>query len=224
MNTPMQVVVLASGRGSNLQALIEAQQDGRLPIEIVGVLSDKPAAKALELAADSGIPSIVCNPREAADRLEYDRKLFAQIDSLKPELVVLAGFMRILDPRALAPWLGRIINIHPSLLPRHTGLHTHQRALDAGDATHGASVHFVTAELDGGPLIAQVSMDIQAGDTPQTLADRLLPLEHRLLVASAGIIASGRLGWSSGVVFLDGTALESPLQLQDDDSLTRQQT
>ncbi|MGB0134148.1 phosphoribosylglycinamide formyltransferase [Dokdonella sp.] len=221
MNKPIRVVVLASGRGSNLQALVSAQQDGRLPIRIVGVLSDKPAAKALELAADAGIAAIAVDPRQSASRLDYDRDLFAQVGALEPDLVVLAGFMRILDPLAIAPWLGRVINIHPSLLPRHTGLHTHRRALEAGDSEHGASVHFVTAELDGGPLIAQVRMEIREGDTPPDLADRLLPLEHRLLASSVGMIASGRVSWSSGVVCLDGSALGSPLQLQDDDSLVR---
>ncbi|MEZ5460581.1 phosphoribosylglycinamide formyltransferase [Dokdonella sp.] len=219
MKAPMRVVVLASGRGSNLQALIDAQRDGRLPIRIVGVLSDKPSARALELAAAAGIPAFVCDPREATDRLAYDRSLFARIEALEAELVVLAGFMRILDPRAFAPWLGRIINIHPSLLPLYPGLHTHRRALEAGETRHGASVHFVTADLDGGPVIAQVGIDILAGDTAQNLADRLLPLEHRLLVRSVGMIASGRLCWSSGVVCLDSRALNSPLVLEADDSL-----
>lgn len=224
MNTTMRVVVLASGRGSNLQALIAAERSGQLPIRIVGVFSDKPEAKALELAVGSGIPAIACNPREFANRIEYDRSLFAQIETLEPDLIVLAGFMRILDPLAFAPWLGRIINIHPSLLPSHPGLHTHRRALEAGDTTHGASVHFVTAELDGGPLVSQVTMDVHADDTAQNLADRLLPLEHRLLVASVGMIASGRLTWSSGVACMDGGPLESPLQLQADDSLARAST
>jgi phosphoribosylglycinamide formyltransferase-1 len=129
--------------------------------------------------------------------------------------------MRILDPHAFAPWLGRIINIHPSLLPRHAGLHTHRRALDAGDTSHGASVHFVTAELDGGPLIAQVSVDIREGDTANDLAGRLLPLEHRLLVASVQLIAAGRLRWRSGLACLDGLPLDAPLQLQADDSLAQ---
>lgn len=220
MKTPMRTVVLASGRGSNLQALIAAQQGGRLPIRIVGVLSDKPSARALELAAGAGIPATVCDPGEAADRLAYDRTLFARIEALDAELVVLAGFMRILDPRAFTPWLGRIINIHPSLLPLHPGLHTHRRALEAGETRHGASVHFVTAELDGGPVIAQVSMDIHPGDTAQSLAERLLPLEHRLLVRSVAVIASGRLRWTSGLACLDGVPLDSPLLLQDDDTLT----
>lgn len=219
MNTPMRVVVLASGRGSNLQALIAAERNGQLPIRIVGVLSDKPAAKALELARTSGIPAIALDPRQTAERIAFDRKLFAEVDALEPDLIVLAGFMRILDPLAIAPWQGRIINIHPSLLPRHPGLHTHRRALEAGETSHGASVHFVTAELDGGPVIAQASMDIEPDDTAQRLAERLLPLEHRLLVGSIGMIASGRICWSSDGVDLDGAPLDSPLQLQNDGNL-----
>lgn len=218
----MRVVVLASGRGSNLQALIAAEHSGRLPIRIVGVLSDKPAAKALELAVEAGIPAIAVDPRTTANRLEFDRKLFAEVEALDAQLVVLAGFMRILDPLAFEPWLGRIINIHPSLLPRHPGLHTHRRVLEAGDTRHGASVHFVTAELDGGPLIAQVVIDVSPDDSAEGLAERLLPMEHRLLASSVGLIASGRLHWSTEGLSLDGTPLDRPLQLQADDSLARQ--
>lgn len=217
----MRVVVLASGRGSNLQALIEAERTGHLPIRIVGVLSDKPAARALELAAEAGIPATGLDARLAADRIGFDRELFAGVEALSPGLIVLAGYMRILDPRVLAPWQGRIINIHPSLLPSYPGLHTHRRVLEAGETRHGASVHFVTAELDGGPVIAQAGMTIRSGDTAEDLAGRLLPLEHRLLVQSVGIIASGRLLWSSAGISLDDTPLHAPLQLQDDGRLVR---
>jgi phosphoribosylglycinamide formyltransferase-1 len=133
--------------------------------------------------------------------------------------VVLAGFMRILDPAALAPWIGRAINIHPSLLPKYRGLRTHARAIENGDATHGASVHFVTPELDGGPVIAQAGISVGKEDTAATLAERLLPQEHRLLVASVGELATGRVALDGDRVLRDGRALNAPLQLHEDGSL-----
>ena len=211
----MRVVVLASGRGSNLEALIDAQHGGQLPIRIVGVLSDKPEARALELARNHDIAAIHLDPRQFPDRRAYDLALFARIADLHADLIVLAGFMRILDAEAFAPWLGRIINIHPSLLPRYPGLHTHRRALAAGDHEHGASVHFVTAELDGGPVIAQTVIEIAEGDTEDSLASRLLAREHRLLVACVGMLAAGRLALKADTILLDGVALAAPLRLLD---------
>ena len=211
----MRVVVLASGRGSNLEALIDAQHGGQLPIRIVGVLSDKPEARALELARSHDIAAIHLDPRQFPDRRAYDLALFARIADLHADLIVLAGFMRILDAEAFAPWLGRIINIHPSLLPRYPGLHTHRRALAAGDREHGASVHFVTAELDGGPVIAQTVIEIAEGDTEDSLASRLLAREHRLLVACVGMLAAGRLALKADTILLDGVALAAPLRLPD---------
>lgn len=211
----MRVVVLASGRGSNLEALIDAQRDGHLPIRIVGVLSDKRDARALELARSHDIAAIHLDPRPFPDRRAYDLALFAHIADLHADLIVLAGFMRILDAEAFAPWLGRIINIHPSLLPRYPGLHTHRRALAAGDREHGASVHFVTAELDGGPVIAQTVIEIAEGDTEDGLASRLLAREHRLLVACVGLLAAGRLALKADTILLDGVALAAPLRLPD---------
>ena len=212
----MRVVVLASGRGSNLGALIAAEREGRLPIRIVGVLSDRRDAGALEVARASGIPGTCLDPRTFARRQQFDQALFAKVAELNPDLIVLAGFMRILDPAAFAPWLGRIINIHPSLLPEYPGLHTHRRALEAGDRRHGASVHFVTAELDGGPVLGQATLEILAGDTPQSLAERLLPIEHRLLVACVGLLASGRVLWTADGPRLDALPISNPLQLGDD--------
>jgi phosphoribosylglycinamide formyltransferase-1 len=211
----MRVVVLASGRGSNLDALLKAERHGELPARIVGVVSDKTNAAALDIARAAGIAAIALDPREHADRAAFDHALFARIAGIDPDLIVLAGFMRILDPVAFEPWLGRIINIHPSLLPRYPGLHTHRRALEAGDTQHGASVHFVTAELDGGPVIAQATIAITPGDTPTSLAARLLPAEHRLLSASVALIASGRIALTpAGAVFYDHL-LTAPLQLAD---------
>ena len=209
----MRVVVLASGRGSNLAALIDAQRRGHLPIHIVGVFSDKAAAPALALAREAQIPAAHLDPGDFAQRQAFDVAAFARIAEWTPDLIVLAGFMRILDPRAFAPWLGRIINIHPSLLPKYPGLHTHRRALAAGDRQHGASVHFVTVELDGGPVLAKAVVDVRADDTEASLAARLLPREHALLVASVGQLASKRLCWSDGGILIDRRPLASPLLL-----------
>ena len=212
----LRVAVLASGRGSNLEALIDAERAGRLPIEIVIVASDRADAIALRVAESAGIPTLALNPRGYADRATFDADLFARIADAAPDLVVLAGFMRILDPAVLAPWAGRAINIHPSLLPKYRGLRTHERAIAAGDATHGASVHFVTAELDGGPVIAQVEVPVAGGDTPAALASRLLPYEHRLLIACVGLIAARRLALDGDAVISDGRALAAPLKFRDD--------
>ena len=215
----MRIVVLASGRGSNLEALIDAQREARLPITLVGVFSDKADARALEIARAAGIAAVHVDPRAFGSRREFDEALFAAIAAARPDLVVLAGFMRILDPAAFKPWLGRIINIHPSLLPKYPGLHTHRRALEAGDRLHGASVHFVTAELDGGPVLGQVRIEIRPDDTPQSLAERLLPQEHRLLVACVALLAGNRLRWAANGVHLDGAPLDRPLQLDEDGEL-----
>lgn len=211
----LRVAVLASGRGSNLQALIDARRDGRLPVEIVLVASDKAGAFALRRAEAAGIPTLALDPRSYPGRAAFDADLFARVAASAPDLVVLAGFMRILDPAVLAPWSGRIVNIHPSLLPKYPGLHTHRRALEEGEAEHGSSVHFVTAELDGGPVLAQVAIAVLPGDTPDTLAERLLGHEHRLLVATVAAIATGRLRLGERGVLNEGVPLASPLRLVD---------
>ena len=215
----LRVAVLASGRGSNLQALIDAQRAGRLPVEIVLVASDKAQSLALRRAEDAGIATLALDPKSYASRAAFDADLFARVAGHEPALIVLAGFMRILDPTALAPWIGRIVNIHPSLLPKYRGLHTHRRALEAGDATHGTSVHFVDAELDGGPLLAQAEIPVLTGDTPDLLAERLLAQEHRLLVACVAEIATGRVALVDSRVRRDGVPLGAPLRLQADGSL-----
>lgn len=207
------VAVLASGRGSNLAALLAARARGELPVEFVLVGSDKASAGALQLAQAAGIATLALDPRAYPDRRAYDLALFTQIAASGADLLVLAGFMRILDGEALRPWVGRMLNIHPSLLPKYRGLHTHRRALEAGDGEHGASVHFVTAELDGGPVIAQARIAIEDGDDETRLAQRLLPLEHRLLPAVLALLANGRLQWREDAAQLDGQALIAPLQL-----------
>jgi phosphoribosylglycinamide formyltransferase 1 len=209
------VAVLASGRGSNLASLIAARDRGELPVEFALVASDKASAGALRLAEQAGIPTLALDARSYSERRAFDAELFSRVAASGAELLVLAGFMRIIDGDVLTPWVGRMINIHPSLLPKYRGLHTHRRALEAGDAEHGASVHFVTAELDGGPVIAQATVGIQAGDTEQSLAERLLPLEHRLLPAVLALLSNGRLRWDGALGAFDGQPLTKPLQLTD---------
>lgn len=205
------LAVLASGRGSNLKALLDAIAAGSLPAEVVGVFSDKPAAAALTMVPEARRWS--ARPRDYADREAFDAALANAVAAVSPDWVVCAGYMRILGTGFIARFAGRLLNIHPSLLPRHRGLHTHASALDAGDAEHGASVHFVTPELDAGAVIAQARLPVRADDTPDTLAERLLPLEHRLLVAAVGLAATGRLAERGDKAWLDGQELFSPLCL-----------
>ncbi|MGH8091185.1 MAG: phosphoribosylglycinamide formyltransferase [Rudaea sp.] len=213
------VVVLASGRGSNFAALLEAQRQAAMPIRIRALLSDKPAAPALARAREAGIEAMALSVTDFPDRAAFDRALFARAAEFHPDLIVLAGYMRVIDVAVVNAWRGRMINIHPSLLPKYPGLRTHARALEAGDSRHGASVHFVTAQLDGGPVIAQAELPILPGDTPEALARRLLPLEHRLLVASVDLIARGQIVLGNGGVELDGAPLATPLSLQIGGSL-----
>ena len=215
MTSPLRIAILASGRGSNFRALLAARERGELPVEFVLVASDKPDAPVLQLAQNAGVPAMVLDPRDYADRRAYDFALFDRIAASKPDLLVLAGFMRIIDGEALKPWAGRMINIHPSLLPKYRGLHTHRRALKAGDLEHGASVHYVTAELDGGPVIAQAALPVQNSDDEITLAARLLPLEHQLLPAVVALIAAGRLALGEQGITFDGEPLRKPLRWQD---------
>lgn len=209
------VAVLVSGRGSNLEALIHARDAGELPVAFPLVASDHADAPALRLAENHGIATLGLDPHGYPDRRSYDLDLFGRIAASGAQLVVLAGFMRILDADAVAPWHGRMINIHPSLLPKYRGLHTHRKALAAGDRRHGASVHFVTAELDGGPVIAQAVIDIHRDDTEDSLAARLLPHEHRLLPAVLAQIATGRIRLEAAGIVCDGKLLEAPLRLVD---------
>ncbi|WP_019604370.1 phosphoribosylglycinamide formyltransferase [Teredinibacter turnerae] len=203
------IVVLISGSGSNLQAIIDAQSAGKLPIEICAVISNRAGVLGLERAAQAGIATRVLNHKSYESREAFDQALSAQIDAFKPDLVVLAGFMRILTAEFTNHYLGRMINIHPSLLPKYQGLHTHQRALEAGDAEHGVSVHFVTAELDGGPVISQARVPVLSDDTADTLAARVLEQEHLLYPRVIGWFAQGRLGMKDGKAFLDGEVVDS---------------
>lgn len=215
----LRIAVLASGRGTNLQALISAIAASRLNGQIVGVFSDRASAGALALARAAAIPATSLSPRSYETRTAYDEALFSRIDGVQPDLIVCAGYMRLLSEHVVEARRGRMINIHPSLLPAFKGLHTHRQALDAGVATHGASVHFVTPELDGGPVIAQANVPVLAGDDESTLAARVLGREHPLLVDTVRLLAEGRVTLASTGVLLDGAVLHAPLRLGDDDRL-----
>lgn len=211
-SSPTRVVVLISGRGSNLQALIDATHSGRLPIEIVAVISNRADAFGLERARRVGIPTETVLPEEQPDRDSYDRALAEIIDDYKPDLIVLAGFMRILSAAFVRHYRGRIFNIHPSLLPKYRGLHPHRRALAAGDRVHGASVHFVTEELDGGPVVVQAEVPIEPGDDENVLAFRVQNVEHVIYPQAVRLFAEGRLRMGEdGFAELDGAPLAAPL-------------
>lgn len=201
------LVVLISGSGSNLQAFIDASASGTLPAEIAAVISNNPGAKGLERATSAGIPALVLNHRDYTERTQFDRELADLVEQFQPDLVILAGFMRILSSAFVDRFAGRLLNIHPSLLPKYPGLNTHQRAIDAGDSSAGATVHFVSNELDGGPPILQASVPIVAGDSPDTLAARVLTQEHQIYPLAAEWFCRGRLQLENGVVLLDGAPL-----------------
>lgn len=209
--SPLRIAVLASGRGSNLQALLKACASGRLNARVVLVGSDRRQAQALQRAESAGIEHFSLDPKAWPDRAGFDAALFRRVAESRPDLVVLAGYMRILDAAAVEAWQGRMINIHPSLLPRHRGLHTHRKALEHGDADHGTSVHYVSAELDGGPVIAQAMTPIRSDDDETRLSERILQLEHQLLPAVVSLIADGRLQWRQGMPWLDEQPLSTPL-------------
>lgn len=172
------IVILISGRGSNMEAIVRAARDEQWPARIAAVISNRADAAGLVFAAQQGIPTVVVPSREFATREEFDARLQAEIDCFTPDLVVLAGFMRILTAAFVAHYHGRMLNIHPSLLPLFTGLATHRQALQAGVAEHGATVHFVTAELDHGPIVSQAAVPVLPGDTEATLSARVLEQEH----------------------------------------------
>ncbi len=209
MNT--RIAVLVSGRGSNLQALLQAIAAGTLDAEVVGVFSDRPDAAALQRVAPSLRWSLAA--KSFPDRPAFDHALAEAVATCRPDWVVCAGYMRILGDAFIERFRGRVLNIHPSLLPKYRGVHTHARALEAGDAEHGVSVHFVVPELDAGAVIAQARLSVLPGDDPQTLAQRLLPLEHRLLVAVLRLAAAGRLAERAGMACRDGQPLFTPLRL-----------
>ncbi|MBV4537487.1 phosphoribosylglycinamide formyltransferase [Pseudomonas urmiensis] len=201
------VVVLLSGSGSNLQALIDSSLGQDSPVQIRGVISNRADAYGLERAKAAGIDTAVLEHQGFDGRQAFDAALMALIDGMQPDLVVLAGFMRILSGDFVRHYQGRLLNIHPSLLPKYKGLHTHQRALEAGDAEHGCSVHFVTEELDGGPLVVQAVVAVAPDDTVQSLADRVHHQEHQIYPLAVRWFAEGRLRLGEHGALLDGQPL-----------------
>lgn len=201
-------LVLLSGNGSNLQVLIDSQRRGGLPIDICAVISNCADAFGLERAAAAGIATECLDHRGYSSRESFDRQLLARIDRYAPELVVLAGFMRVLTGYFVRHYKGRMLNIHPSLLPKYPGLNTHQRVLDAGEQQHGVTVHFVTEQLDGGPAVIQAVIPVLEGDNAELLKQRIQRQEHRIYPLAISWFASGRLRMASETeVLLDGETL-----------------
>jgi len=207
----LKLAVLISGRGSNMAAIARACLDGRLGAEVVLVVSERADAAGLTTASLMGLATAVIEVAEFDNRAAYESALAAAIERSGADLVVLAGFMRILSAPFVRRYSGRILNIHPSLLPKYKGLHTHRRALEAGDTEHGASVHFVTDELDGGPVICQARVLVQPGDTEHDLAARVMRAEQRIYPLVIGLLAAGRLELQGAAVVLDGQPLQVPI-------------
>lgn len=211
--TPLPIVILISGRGSNMQAIAERASSGALPVEIRAVISDKPMAAGLQIAQSLGLQTRVVQPQGFNDRASYDLALADVVATFQPGLVVLAGFMRILTAVFIDRFADRILNIHPSLLPKYRGLHTHRRVLEAQDCEHGVSVHFVTLELDGGPVIMQSCIDVRAEDTEASLSARVQRQEHSIYAQTIDLYARGRLALREGRIWLDGEVLHRPIRI-----------
>ena len=207
---PLPVVVLVSGYGSNLQAILDRVAAGTLSVDVRAVVSDKPDAQALKRARAADVAVEILTSTGFPAKAAYDNALTAAVDRHSPALVILAGFMRILGPEFVRRYLGRMLNIHPSLLPKYRGLHPHRRVLEAGDRVHGCSVHFVTEELDGGPVVAQAEIPVLAGDTEAELRSRVQRREHELFPEVIGWYASGRLRLEGQRALLDGVPLDMP--------------
>jgi phosphoribosylglycinamide formyltransferase-1 len=208
---PLELAILISGRGSNMVTIARACLAGKINARVRVVISDRAGVAGLAAARDLGIDALTIPWPGASDREGFEHALSGALDAQRTDLIVLAGFMRILSPGFVARYAGRMLNIHPSLLPKYTGLHTHRRALEAMDKEHGASVHFVTAELDGGPLVLQSKVPIFPGDTEAGLAARVQATEHIIYPKVIGMVADGRLAWDEGSVRLDGKILDAPL-------------
>ena len=217
VQSPLPVVVLISGRGSNLDAILDAIDAGELPVEVRAVISNRPDARGLQRPALQGIKTVVIDHACYRDRAAFDQALQMTIDTFEPELLVLAGFMRILTPGFVAHYRGRMLNVHPSLLPDFPGLHTHRHAIEAGHKEHGASIHFVTEETDAGPVVLQARVPVFESDTPDDLAARVLEQEHRIFPLAIKWFAERRLVLdAAGRVLFDGQPLLHPKQLNTD--------
>jgi phosphoribosylglycinamide formyltransferase-1 len=208
---PLRLAILISGRGSNMATIARECQQHRIAATVSVVISDRPGVAGITTARDMGIETHVVSRNSAVNRDAFEHSLAEAMDTHTPDLVVLAGFMRVLSAPFVQRYAGRMINIHPSLLPKYTGLHTHQRVLDAGDAEHGASVHYVTPELDGGPVILQSRVPVKTGDTESSVAARVMATEHVIYPRVIGWIADGRLKWNQGHPMLDGKLLAQPI-------------
>ena len=206
---PLKLAILISGRGSNMSALVRACLAGEVPARPLVVISDRPEAAGLLRARELGVDAVAWSG--AAGGVALERMLLDTLETHQPDVIALAGFMRVLSQPFVSRYLGRMFNIHPSLLPAYRGLHTHRRVLAAGDTEHGASVHFVTAELDGGPVVLQSKVPVLPGDTEGTLAARVQATEHVIYPRVLAWYAEGRLGWRDGAAWLDGQRLDSPV-------------
>jgi formyltetrahydrofolate-dependent phosphoribosylglycinamide formyltransferase len=205
VNTPKKrVAILISGRGSNMGALIEAAKAPDYPAEIVAVIANKADAGGLDVARANGIPAFAILHGDFASKREHENAVSQTLQAAKADIVCLAGYMRIISPEFVSEWEGRMLNIHPSLLPLFKGLHTHEQVLEAGMRVHGCTVHFVTAGMDEGPIITQTAVSVNIGDTPQTLADRVLSVEHETYVRALALVASGKAVMKNGRTVFTG--------------------
>jgi len=203
--------ILVSGSGTNLQAFIDAVEAGSLELDLCVVFSNKPNAFGLERAEKAGIPTACIQHGDFPDRESFDRAVIAELDRWDPELLILAGFMRILSPAFVSHYEGKILNIHPALLPKYPGLNTHQRVLDASDEWHGSTVHFVTEELDGGPRILQGRLPVDPEESADELQHRVQAIEHQIYPEAAGLVGSGRVVFKDGQAWIDGELANEPV-------------
>ena len=212
--SPARLVVLISGRGSNLEAIHRGINDQIIkPAALVGVISDQPQALGLEKARAWNIPTKVIERQRMDSKQAFEEALLRAVKDFSADWIILAGFMRVLSPAFLAGLSSQILNIHPSLLPKHRGLDTHQKAIDAKDVHHGASIHFVTPELDGGPVLSQVQVSVHADDTAESLAASLLPHEHELMIATMALLMRHGVQCVDESIYIDGNLLQKPLML-----------
>lgn len=210
------LAVLISGQGRNLQAILDAVAARTLPVTLAGVVSNRADAGGLDRARAAGVPALVVPHADFADRAAFDAALLAQVEALRPDFVAMAGFMRVLGDAVIRRLRGRVVNIHPSLLPKHRGLHTHRRVLETGDSEHGASVHYVTEELDGGPVAIQGRFSVRPQDNERTLAERVMQeVELKIYPQALAWMARGELQWTEQGLRFRGRPLVAPLSLDD---------
>ena len=212
----LRTAVLVSGSGTNLQAIIDHAAAGTLGIRLTGVISDRPGVLALERATRAGIPAQTIDHARTGSSAAFQQQLASTLAALQPELVVLAGFMRILSPEVVSAWAGRMLNVHPSLLPKYPGLHTYRRAIEAGDTVHGSTVHFVIPELDAGPGILQYRVRIRPGDSEASLRARVQRGEYLIYPRAIAWFAAGRLALKDGSTWLDGERLSAPVVVEEE--------